>query len=476
MGGTDGLLYDKIVSMKWTKSQVRTLLVVNSITLILFVGILFLPWVNPFFGGTKPVDADPEPPPVNSAVHDPLRSPRPAADSALAWETNLGGSGNETVVAAFETASGVLIFGNTESSDYDFKDKTPGGFVILLGFNGKVVNYLMYEGEIAKVYGLDDGFLLCVNSATECLLLRTDSLGIGTGRVNLREAETEKIIDVYTDWFSANQESEPFHAVVEYQNPNTGYKELRVHALSDKLEERYKRWFSRSQSLEYVAAYSHPNGFFLLANIKGLNTSMLTYYNWRKNSSTENDFNNLTLQLIDRYTCEAVIPAGANRYAALIRTADNIPYFIDCNQDFTRHPIHELGAAPAEKVMLLSDNETVYVYVYRAGDISALFRFDETLAVIDEVAAFKKFSDLYCHTLTSRGTLFCGRTVNGVTVAGVNQNGVAWERAFNSQNETIRACIETNGGLILIGESTGKGYNVGGNFGGSDIWAAKLLF
>jgi len=323
---------------------------------------------------------------------------------------------------------------------------------------------------------MDDGFLLCVNSETECLLVRTDALGIETRRVNLKESKDEKIIDVYADFFSAAQDTEPFHAVVEYANPNTGYKELRIHALTEKLEERYKRWFSRSQSLEYVAGYAHLNGFYLLANLKGLNTSVLTYYNWRKNSSSDADFDNLTIPLIQRYTCETVIPTHLGRYAALIKAADNVPYLIDCYQDFKRHSIHELGAAPAEKTRLLADADTFYAYVYRLGDISAMYRFDETITVRDEVAAFKKFSDLFCHTITQRGTLFCGRTSNKIIVAGINKNGVAFESAFNSQNETVRVCIETTGGLILIGESASEGYNAGANFGGTDIWASKLLF
>ena len=472
--GRRGFLYAKMAYMKLTKKQVRILIATNCVVLVLFVGILFLPWVNPFIDKALPVEGNPDGPPV-TVPHDPFRAPRPGTDSALTWETNLGGSGNDTVVAAFETASGVLVFGNTKSTDFDFKDKTPGGFAMLLGANGRAASYLTYESEISKVYALEDGFLLCYNNTTEGGVLKTDALGTETARVNLRESAAERVIDVYEDFFSQANQTEPYHAVIEYTNPGTGYKELRINVLSNKLESKYKRWFSRAQSLEYVAAYPHPGGFYLLANLKGPVSSLLTYYNWKKTTAA-GDYDNLVLSLIDRYTCEAIVPAGNGRYAALIKTANNVPYLIDCYQDFKRYSIHELGAAPIEKAMLLADADTLYAYMYRLGDISALYRFDENLSVKDEVAALKKLTGLFCHTVTSRGTLLCGKTVNGISVAGINTNGVAWESAFVSQNEKIIACIETTGGLILIGESTEKGYNVGGNFGETDIWATKLSY
>ena len=459
--------------MKFTKAQVRTILTLNGVTVILFVTMFFLPWVNPAFADkTEPPETEV---PVIVLPHDPYRAPRPAADAKLAWEMNLGGSGTDSVLSAYETASGILIFGNTESTDYDFANQEKGCFVLLLGFNGKVINYAAYAGELKKTIALDDGFLLCVNSEIACDLIQTDALGIEIHRINLKSAPEDLLLDVYRDYFSA-PDTEPYHAVVEYTNPNTGYKELRIHVLSYKLEERYKRWFTRAQSLNYIAGYSHRNGFYLFSNLTGYNTSTLTYYNWRKNSSSENDFDNLAMPLIPKYTCDSIIPVDVGRYAALIRTEDNVPYLVDCYQDFKRHALHDLGTVPAEKTLLIADAELYYAYVYRTGDISAMYRFDQNLSVRDEVAGLKKLTGLYCHTVTTRGTLFCGSTVNGIIVAGINQNGVSFESTFSSQNETIRIVVETTDGLILIGESSAKGLNVGNNFGGTDIWVTKLLF
>ena len=467
--------------MKFTKTQVNTLLALGGVTVILFVGMFFLPWVNPAFAENPP---GPEIPTETPPPHNPFRGPRPAADPFLEWEINLGGSGDETVVAAFGLTEEIIIFGNTTSNDYDFESTGAGAFAVLISFDGRPIAYFTFEGVLERVVPLDNGFLLCINTETESFLIETDALGIEIRRIDLQRGPNERIIDVYIDYFAEirtppGQPLELFHAVMEYTNPFDGYKELRVHVLTDEFEDRFQRFFRRAQSLEYVAAYAHAGGFYLFANLRGFNESVLTFYNWTRGTFTETSFDNLILPLIPFYTVDAVIPAGLGRYISLIRTENNIPFLIDSYQDFRRNVIRPLSNVPVRNVRLMAGANMFYVYEYQIGDRSVLWRFDHDDLRIADAGELREFTNLIAldtHIITRFGTLFCGRTVDSVQIIGTNERGVNFTRSFLSRNETINTMIETPRGLILIGESTGVGINVGGNFGGSDIWVSKLLF
>ena len=68
---------------------------------------------------TTPVDAEKPP-------HELVRNARASANERIVWETNIGGSGNETPVSIFRKNNEIYVFGNTDSNDADFVGLTQG--------------------------------------------------------------------------------------------------------------------------------------------------------------------------------------------------------------------------------------------------------------------------------------------------------------------------------------------------------------
>ena len=476
------------IFMKLTKKQINTLMILGGITVLLFLGIFLLPWVGP----SSQASAPPYPPVEAPSPHNPFRNARTAVSPLLDWEINLGGSGTETVVAAFGLQQEILIFGNTTSTDYDFYNQVVGHFIILMTLHGTPISYNTYAGVLEQVIMLEDGFLKVVNTQTESLLVRTNAFGMRMHYVNLRsehalQATRERIIYVYVDSFAefraaVGTPKEKFHAVIEYRNPLDDYRELRVDVVTEQLELSYSRFFRRALSLEFVRAFANQHEFRLFANVRGLNESVLTVYTWTRQSLTEQSFRNMNLPLINRYEIEDVFPAPMHgTYAALIRRLpDNVPFLIEFYNNFNRHRTIPLGGVSVQSTHMMAGRDMFYVFEYQMGDRGMLSRFGHSdMRNVDDIPieAFSNFVAIDSHMVTHFGTVFSGRTSHTLSIVGTNHRGlVPPVRTFNANTIEIKTMIYVQNGIILIGESSGIGENVGEHFNATDIWVSKLLF
>jgi len=485
-----------IMKAKFSKHQLNTLIALSLVVLILFVGMFFLPWVNPAAGsgggrGGTAVDTPP--------AHDLRRAPRYlTASEDLAWETNFGGSGNETVVAAYPTLSdGVIIFGNTDSDDYDFLGQTKAGsFVLNVNKNGVMEGFLLYEGLLeAVVPDFEGGFLLLINTTDACLVVQVCGIGIERRRVNLKEplAQNERLIALYADdWYTERDYPAPYHAVIQHTTSGAAAKtQLRVHLLSETLSaDENKVFFNHELTMDYVAAYAHRDGFHLFANIKSDagHTQRLTYYNWTRHDASVQEAvsGGVRLNSIPNYSCDALLPSPVfGRYVMHLRdAATNRPYLVHLAAEpyfRTDLVLRDLSSDPAESTRLFSDNAYVYAFAVHADKPSSMFTFNQETAVKAEKLGFEPFTALYTHAVTrfenggALYTLFCGQTADTLMVRIIQDGSFIHAYAFESENEKITAMVKTDSGILLIGISSGEGLNVGGNFGGTDIWVAKLL-
>ena len=462
--------------MKFKPRQKKILAIMGAVIVLLTVGIFFLPHVNPLFANPppeQPVDITPEDPPVQP--HNPLRNPRIAPDPNLAWETNLGGSKNEEVVAVFGQKDFILIFGNTESDDYDFEDKGQGAFLIKLGFDGTPQEYIIYGGILKEVipkiensHGIIDGYLLLLNDNNDSVIVEVNTDGKEIRRQVICDRSNTQIVNLYID-FVNSPAAEPYHAVVEITSL-TG-TELRIYVLGNDLQTVYHRNFVRvPRSLTFLNAYSIQGGFRLYVNSLGSDGTVLTRFNWSKGST--GDFEVLDLALgHQHFIIDYALPSGVVLGRQL---TNDVPFLANTAAGFNRPPMYWLSNSHSvSKTYIAMDNQHYFVYAKHFGGLSSMHSFSmNNLSHRRVHNEFEQLTDLYAAQHTQFGMLFCGQINHRISV--MNTNG--FEQRFDSLNETIHSLIETDSGIILIGTTTAKGVNVGDHFGGTDIWITKMTF
>ena len=116
--------------MKLQKAQLRLIILLNAVLAVLVAAIA----LECILGDRTltPSDAEAETPVVSDTPkpeYSLVRKARLSLSDAIDLETNIGGSGDETLVEAYAYDGKLYIFGNTTSSDYDMTDAQGRAFM-----------------------------------------------------------------------------------------------------------------------------------------------------------------------------------------------------------------------------------------------------------------------------------------------------------------------------------------------------------
>ena len=484
-------LRSNIIMHKFTRRQVNSLLALGGITVVLFIGIFFLPWV----GGAYPAYPEPDISVEAPIPHNRFRSARTSSQPHLNWELNIGGSGNETVIATFKLLNEIIVFGNTTSTDYDFYGHDVGYFVVILNSNGTPIAYRTYAGTLETVHmvvdveGVDDGFVLSVNTINESLVKLTNLNGAESHRADVRRANSshERILDIIIDDTSATS---VFHAVIEHTSPlNQDHKSLRVALLNSSLGITHEQLFTHRSgySLEYVRAIAGFNSFRLFANARCLvsRQTFLAAYSWRPPAFSE--ARTINVPDVARFETIDVLPnhARLNSYVALIRTEDSRMRVVDLYNNMSSVSTRPLpGNYFSVSASIFSGTQNFYAFERRQGGIGAMARFNKqgVNVVYPPLNGFDRtveINTVKCVALYSgnstRRTIAVGRTADQIQVSDIRTQGVANMRSFVAEGLVITNSIYVpDSGVLLIGQSSSAGGAVGGHFGGTDLWIGKI--
>ncbi|MCL2847925.1 MAG: hypothetical protein FWE13_04150 [Firmicutes bacterium] len=480
-----------------TKRQINILLALSVLTVALAIGIFFLPHV---WGNDDPYI------PVVVPPHDRFREPREAKSEYLDWEITLGGSGEEEVVASFKLQNEIIIFGNTTSVDYDFygtnASRDGSFFVMLLSNSGQPIAYRAHQGrleQVVMVSEIREGFLLLINTDTESFIIETNLFATDLLENDLRRSENlrnvahERIIYLYVDDWALEGDRTPshlapevFHAVMEYRDPLDGFRRLRVAVLCRDLELRYERFFTSNQSVEFVAAFAQMGEFVLFGTLRGgFNSSRLIGFRWTREASVRN-FTPTLMQGVQNFTLEAIIPAGHNEFASIIRHNDGTHRLVWFYNFFSATPRiieRDLSGSSSQSVRLFGGGQNrFYVFEVDITGNGILYRFNiDNMRTMDEVP-LTVFNDLTAvdsvmSTNMGHGTTFIGRKNGFVTVIGTGSAGVTSSRFIEANDKRVDFIIREDqhlGGIILVGEISYRGPNATHHMGGTNVWLARM--
>jgi len=481
--------------MKLTRRQINTLLVLGGVTVLLFIGVFFLPWVGcslqpdyPNGGGGGEVEAPVIP-------HDRFRAPRTSNIAHLNWELNIGGSGNEEVIAAFKPGDNIIIFGNTTSTDYDFYGEIAGYFVAVLNSNGTPLAYRTSEGTLERVHmvtavdGVEDGFILAINTQTESLVKKVSLAGAENypARVCVRSTLNpairpfERIVDIVIDDSNSNT---AFHAIVEVMSEqNQNHKRLRVALIDRNLNITHNEFFTTrtGYSLEYLRAFAVGNTFRLFANARELTASgrsFLAHYEWQVGGGVNDNHRVISAPTNILFETIDIVPnSPIGGYVALIRTQTGHASLLNIRNNFTTS-ISQLGNNFMTNASLFSGGQNLYSFKRQSGGAGSLFRSNKIDAhASSPISGFGDFHSV--NTVLRAGatnrTIVVGTNNDTLFISDIREQGVVAQRSFEARGVSIvqTQYLEGNG-ILLVGNSTSSGGAVGANFGGQDVWIAMV--
>lgn len=385
------------------------------------------------------------------------RDPRPSLNEHIKWETNFGGSDNETLTAVYRDGDDILIFGNTTSSSHDFGALGEGehGYIAKLSKDGKTQSFTPLEPMTAVTLH-ENGYLIALKNETA--VMTVNAKGEILKKTAFGGVFSERIIDL-------KMTDSGYAAVVRIENETVQRAELKVVCFDNALTVKSATALSRSSSLEYVDLFETSKGLILAANYVSELVNCLSFI-----EITGVVYHEVTAEF--GYRAVDVVPYGYG-WAALIVDQNGFGNVLEIGSEYTKKSLRYLNVAKATEGTIVATGNYYYVYIHVAADVSILAVFDvkfDYLGLVDEAA---NLSGLYSFYLNGRYATFFGQTSAGTKVISADGKSVSSSFMLSVQAANHRF-VKTTAGPVLVAELTDKGADCGAHLGGSDIWVALL--
>ncbi len=388
--------------------------------------------------------------------HEILRPARVSANDRIAWETNVGGSGDEYPVAVHVKNNEIYIFGNTDSSDRDFAMSEKGktrGFGARLSLAGRTLAFTVFDFTIAKAVPTQSGWAVAGNEGSVAgIYLLTDSLAV-SGKASMSPIHKLNACGLYI------YDNRYFLAAESYDEV-TKKTSLLINIYTVGLSLEREKLFSHTYSLRLLDIMPYENGYILAAAASYQDLGYLTVA--RFNMLSEPAYSDFNLGYT--YAPTAFLPLG-NGYAA-IADKDGGCELLTLNQKLVKTDVKFLTETPNanEKTMFYAGA----TYAYTGEKLLQLG--DDGRAVGSVDYAPKKILD------------FCSNDA-AAFIAGANGNSLTFAMIGKQKSETFslsaitpsRAALSaTANGLLFLCDNAGTTQDCGGHFGGADVWAGRL--
>lgn len=457
--------------MKFSKQQIQVLILLNIVAVVMLIGVLIMPKMSGGGGAKVPVQGEIQNPqePDKPKVHDKFRDPRITFDEDIFWETNIGGSGSETVENAYEISSKLFIFGNTDSDDLDFDGAKGGAYISVLSENGKPLAYFFYDGELIKSALHESGFFCLMKNGDDYEVLVIDLNGTVKTQKKLPLTDGETAQDFIIDY-----ETGTVNIVIAVDTERLPNKRVQLLALSRDLEPLEGLVLPSAYPLEYVAILPRENGYLIAVNADGGKYDELILYEW--NVSSDSLYTAYECRVENKsYAAASFIPY-LDGYAALIIDEFGVADILVVDYELNNPKIILLNESGACGGNIYCDNKSNYVFLSMGDGSSKAYKMPLDLSGKTELISFATQTEIDAFKFTKTDTFFGGRNAYSPVVSAIDGSGILQEKSFGSTTDKIKVLIPSNGFIFVICQSSGVSQTIGKNFGGSDIVVLKLRY
>lgn len=224
----------------------------NLVILFLIGGLVFISVMK-----KKPAVVPPVDPTEN---YQRVRDAEISLSPNLAFEQYVGGSADETPVAAFKVDETIYIFGNTTSTDYDMSGITRG-FLAIITAAGRTVDFIALSNDELTCGSIaEGGFLIC--SISEAMLI--DYNGKKQSSYRFPAGDRPKKVILSDDGY-----------IIAAENSSSGsFGKLRITRLSQRLQLVYASISDEIYNLSLLDLYCMGENTIVFCNSNGVKSML----------------------------------------------------------------------------------------------------------------------------------------------------------------------------------------------------------
>ncbi len=431
------------------KRQIQVILLLSAVLFILACGVAYTL-------STRAVETTGGGGEVEKPPHSLVRDARVSANERIEWETNFGGSGDETPVSVFEKNDEIYIFGNTDSSDLDFAGAAAGktrGYGARLSSAGRTLSYTVFDFTIAKVLPTAAGFAVAGNEGSVAgLYLLTDALTLAekTAMPSLHVLSASNLY-VYDNRYFLFAES---------YDELTGVTSLLLHVYTSGLSLEREKLFSHSYSLKLLDMMPYGDGYILAAAATFQDLGLLTIA--RFGTLSQPAFTDIDLG--HAYTPTAFMPLGSG-FAAICDRDGNAELLL-LGENLVKTDVRFLTETPNAHSKTLFYAGAPYAY-----DGEKLLQLGDDGRIVGSIAfAVRQITDFCSNGVAA---FVVGADANGIQIAFLGKQKSEVLSLSVSEASHMLLCAGADS-LLLTADTHATGGDCGNCFGGSDVWVSKL--
>lgn len=204
-------------------------------------------------------------------THQKIRDSAISLEPSLDFTQTFGGSLSEDVIDVFYRDERLYVFGNTQSSDYDFENS--GAYLAILGKKGNTLGFFTYKGTLVAVTLSDNGFILALNRDDYPIAYAIDLSGNEIESLALPCVRKETALDVkFVDG--------GYLFVTALTQEITTITRLKLTALTNELKFSGSVVTDEVYSLQYVDTFDVMGKYYLVANALSDIRNMLCVGEW----------------------------------------------------------------------------------------------------------------------------------------------------------------------------------------------------
>ena len=433
------------------RRQIQSILLLTAVIFILLCGVAYTVSAR----RTEAVVQTPAG--VEKPPHELLRAARASANDRIEWETNIGGTGDETPVTVLQKNNELYVFGNTNSHDLDFTglaEHKTRGFCARLSLLGRTLAFTVFDFTVAKAVPTAGGFAVAGNEGSVAgLYLLTDDLTV-SGKATMPPAHALTAVGLYIF-------DNRYFLFASARDEATDKTTLLLHIYTVGLACEREKTFVHSYGLELLEVLPTANGGYLLAAAaKYQTTEHLTIA--RFSSLGEPAYTDIDLGY--SYTPTAFLPLG-DGYAAACDAGGKCHLLLLSNDLVHKSTQVLCPTANANRKTAFYAGGT---YAYTGEQLVALSDEGRNMGAIDfapqAVTAF-------CYNGVA--AFVAGNTQNGIAVAMIGKQKTEVLQLQTANTQTALLCAGANS-LILCADNAAKTADCADWFGGADVWLSKI--
>ena len=423
-------------------------IIILSVMSIITATLALCMWAAGVFSASVPASGN------EAQAWETSRDPRPSLNENILWETRIGGTGKESLLAAFSLDDRIVIFGNTESSDCDFAQGSGlRGFIATLSDKG-VTESFCETAEITAVSLHDDGFLLGLANPVRLRLIDFDLAAVN--ETPLYGDENERVRDILlTD--------DGYTVITAVNDGETGADSLKIIKYDRSLKKISSRVLARSARIQYIDSFAFPDRTVVAVNFDFGAVQCMSLIVAATGSPLYYD---ITTE--GGYRACDVIPYE-NGFAALILSDGNAD-ILTVNEKYEAAKKIYLNSAECSSGKLFVSDENIYAYVHKQDDMSKLYTLDGALNYIGSVSQANTLTA--AHAQYNRGeytNLLCS-SADKTVILSLGPTAQTLELKV----ETLKCLwLKTRDGLVIVAEAL-YGEDCGNQIGDADIALIRL--